>query len=103
MIYHYVASRANGQLIEGDHEARDVNDLLVFLTRNQLKPISVTKVIAAGGLKRDLFVSRVISMQEKIFLAKHLALMLRLGTDLFRALDILIEDTGRPAMKLFLK
>ncbi len=103
MIYHYVASRANGQLIEGDHEARDVNDLLVFLTRNQLKPISVTKVIAASGLKRDLFVSRVISMQDKIFLAKHLALMLKLGTDLFRALDILIEDTGRPAMKLFLK
>jgi len=41
-------------------------------------------------------------VEDKVFLTKYLALMLKVGTDLFKAIDILIVDFDKPAIKSIL-
>jgi type II secretory pathway component PulF len=43
-----------------------------------------------------------ITTSDKVFLTKYLALMLRVGTDLLAAINILIEDFDKPAVRVFL-
>ena len=45
---------------------------------------------------------RHINTSDKVFLTKYLALMLRVGTDLLSAINILILDFDKPAMRNFL-
>ncbi len=103
MQFHYLASQPSGKIIEGDTEAQGVAEVLEHLGAQGLKPISV-KVIKGGigkGLAKGLF-SSSISLIDKIFLTKYLSLMLKVGTDLFRAIDILIADFEKPAVKSLL-
>ncbi len=86
--------------MRGTAEAAGQNEALDFLTRKELKPVSVIAV-REGILHQEIF-ARNITATDVIFLTKYLALMLRVGTDLFRALDILISDFDKPAVKRFL-
>src|SRR3990167_3674746 len=43
-----------------------------------------------------------ITMTDKIFLSKYLSLMLKIGTGLLQAINILIEDFEKAAVKNFL-
>ena len=103
MQFHYLASQPNGKITEGDTEAQGLAEVLEYLGTQGLKPISV-KVVKKGltkGLTKGLF-SSPISLIDKIFLTKYLSLMLKVGTDLFRAIDILIVDFKKPAVKSLL-
>ncbi|KKU47384.1 MAG: General secretion pathway protein F, partial [Parcubacteria group bacterium GW2011_GWF2_46_8] len=51
--------------------------------------------------RRSIF-GNSITVQDKVFITKYLALMLRVGTDLFKAIDILIQDFEKPVIKSFL-
>lgn len=101
MLFHYIASQSNGKTIEGDKEALDTGELLAFLASQGLKPISIKVVKGVSERGRILF-GQSISVQDKIFLTKYLALMLKVGTDLFKAIDILIADLEKPAVKALL-
>jgi len=103
MRFHYVATQANGRTVEGDVEARGSNEVLAFLSAKGLKPVSIAKAKRKGLASKQIYIGRAINATDKIFLAKHLSLMLRVGTDLFRALDILIADTKKTPLKSFLK
>ena len=48
------------------------------------------------------FFFRKITLTDKVFLCKYLSLMLRVGTDLLSAINILIADFEKPAMRNFL-
>ncbi len=103
MRYHYVATQPNGQLVEGDTDAAVPNDVLQWLASQSLKPVSVKLIV--GKAKKgfgDILIGQTINLTDKVFLTKYLALMLKAGTDLFSAIDILIADFDKPVVKSFL-
>jgi type II secretory pathway component PulF len=100
MLFHYVAADAQGKMTEGDMEADALNDVLHFLGGKQLSPVSVKPVKQAKPGVRGYFTG--INTADKVFLTKYLALMLRVGTDLLSAINILIADFDKPAVNNFL-
>ncbi len=99
MLYHYIASDASGAVIESDFDAENLDVLLQYLAGRNLKPIAVNSL--KDSVKTSRF-SGNITIADKVFLAKSLSLMLRVGTDLLSAIDILIADFDKPAMKSLL-
>src|SRR5271155_404562 len=101
MLFHYVAVEPSGKVVESDFEADVVVDVLHYLAAKELRPISVKEVKAAGAGTINLW-GGGINTSDKVFLTKYLALMLRVGTDLLSAINILITDFDKPAVKEFL-
>lgn len=100
MVFHYVAADASGKMIEGELEGNDLQDALRWLAGKELRPVSVKPVEEKkGGL--TIF-EKGINTSDKVFLTKYLALMLRVGTDLMSAINILIDDFDKPAVRQFL-
>lgn len=101
MLFHYLASDKDGKMSEGDIEVDDFNQALQFLAGRELRPITVKPLKGGEGISsRRIFGG--INLTDKIFLCRYLALMLRVGTDLLSAINILIADFEKPAMKEFL-
>jgi type IV pilus assembly protein PilC len=101
MLYHYVASDKGGKIVEGDTDAENLAQVLRFLSSKELRPVTVTPLERKDrGVRQLLFGG--ITLTDKVFLTKYLALMLRVGTDLLSAINILIGDFDNPAMKNFL-
>lgn len=102
MIFHYIASQPSGKVTEGEIDAAGPAEVLEQLAVKGLRPVSIKAMRGAekaGG--RKIFTS-AITVTDKVFLTKYLALMLKVGTDLFRAIDILIADFDKPAVKALL-
>ncbi|MBI2623598.1 MAG: type II secretion system F family protein [Candidatus Liptonbacteria bacterium] len=100
MLYHYVASDKTGKVVEGDTDAENLAQTLKFLSSKELRPVTVTSLEKKGGGVLRIFGG--ITVTDKVFLTKYLALMLRVGTDLLSAVNILIGDFENPAMRNFL-
>lgn len=100
MLFHYIASQQDGKVLESDMEAQDVGEVLNFLASRNLKPVSV-RPVSQIRLRPHIFGGK-ITMTDKIFLSKYLALMLKIGTGLLQAINILIEDFEKPAIRNFL-
>lgn len=101
MLFHYSAVDASGKAVEADYEAGAVGDVLHFLGEKGLKPLSVKEVKRKDA---DIFQRWFggINTSDQVFLTKYLALMLRVGTDLLSAINILIADFDKPAVHDFL-
>jgi type II secretory pathway component PulF len=101
MVFHYIAADTTGQMTEGDLEGNDLQDALRWLAGKELRPVSVKAVeqkkkgISLGG-------GGTVNTSDKVFLTKYLALMLRVGTDLMSAINILIDDFDKPAVRQLL-
>ncbi len=102
MHFHYIASKANSGIIEGDFEADNLAGVLEHLASQGLKPVSVKVRKDFESAGRFNIFSQSVTITDKIFLAKYLALMLKVGTDLFKAIDILIADFDKPSVKALL-
>ncbi len=100
MLYHYRASDKNGKIIEGDYETDTQAQALQYLATKNMRPISVKAMKIGKVPSRKIFGG--INLTDKVFLTKYLALMLKVGTDLLAAIDILIADFDKAAMKNFL-
>jgi type IV pilus assembly protein PilC len=100
MLYHYLAADKNGKILEGDLDADNLEQVLRFLGGKELRPISVQPVKETVSRVRSL--AGGIKISDKVFLTKYLSLMLKVGTDLLSAINILIADFDKPAMKSFL-
>lgn len=106
MRFHYIASLPSGRVTEGNIDAGSPAQVLEWMAAQGYKPISIKAVSEAEGgallaLTRGLF-SKGINLTDKVFITRYLSLMLKVGTDLFRAIDILISDFDKPSVKLFL-
>lgn len=101
MQFHYVAAQANGRLVEGDVDAVNEGEVLSFLSRKGLKPVSVDAINKNSLRSKELLSGRV-TIADQIFISKYLALMLKIGTGLIEAINILIEDFTKPAVKSIL-
>ena len=103
MRFHYIASQPTGKVIEGDFEASGPAEVLEYLANQGLRPISIKIVKGVEEVGRGLFIFRKgIRVADKVFLTKYLSLMLKVGTDLLKAIDILIVDLDNPAMRALL-
>lgn len=100
MLYHYIATDKEGKLQEADHEAANLEEALRFLAGRELRPVSVKPLTTSRSLLGSAFGK--INLADKVFLTKYLSLMMRVGTDLLAAINILIADFDKPAMKNFL-
>ena len=100
MLYHYRAADSAGKIIEEDLDAGSLQEALQNLSGKGLSPVSVKemKQVKSGFLG----MSGKITISDKVFLTKYLALMLRVGTDLLSAINILIADFEKPALRNFL-
>lgn len=101
MRFHYVASDPTGRIIEDNFEAQNSYDVLNFLAKKGLRPISI-KISRNIDINLRKFFGQNITIEDKIFLTKYLSLMLRAGTDLFKAITILIQDFEKPVLKALL-
>jgi type IV pilus assembly protein PilC len=99
MVYHYRASQENGRIIEGEYEADTLAVVLQYLGTHHLRPLNIKVVQRSGG--SPIFGGH-ITTTDKIFLTRYLALMLKVGTDLLSAINILVTDFQKPAVKSFL-
>jgi len=103
MRFHYIASQPNGKVVEGDFEASGPAEVLEYLANQGLRPISIKLVKGVEEVSRGLFIFRKgITVTDKVFLTKYLSLMLKVGTDLLKAIDILIADLENPTIKALL-
>jgi type IV pilus assembly protein PilC len=102
MLYHYRAADQGGNIVEGEVDAEVLQEALQLLSQKNLRPISLKPIKAEEkGIFGKWFGGR-ITVADKVFLTKYLALMLRVGTDLLSAVNILIADADKPAMRNFL-
>ena len=101
MQFHYLAADKNGKIIEENLDASSMEEALTIIFNKGLKPINIKPIKEIIKLKGGLFKSSM-SVQDKIFLMRYLSLMLKVGTDLFKAIEFLSEDFEKPATRLFL-
>lgn len=97
MLYHYLAADSSGKVQEADYDAESVGQVLQYLAGRDLRPIAVKALKERVGGVRGAFGG--ITIGDKVFLTKYLSLMLKVGTDLLGAINILIADIEKPAMK----
>lgn len=102
MQYHYIASQPDEKVVENDVEAKDVPEVLTFLASRGLKPISVTALSSRKGTLNVSLFGGNITLTDQVFISKYLALMLKIGTGLLQAINILIDDFTKPAVRAFL-
>ena len=103
MLFHYIAADKDGRVFQADVDASSLEEVLGLIAKQNWKPISIKPLKEIVSIKSRLFsFGESITLQDRIFLLKYLSLMLRVGTDLFKAIDILIKDFDKPAVKNFL-
>ncbi len=102
MKFTYTAIKPDGKMTSGEMEAMGAAQVLEFLATQGLRPVSLKKESAETATKKFQLLQANITIADKIFLTKYLALMLRIGTDLFHAIDILIADFDKPAVRVLL-
>ncbi|MEK7147086.1 MAG: type II secretion system F family protein [Patescibacteria group bacterium] len=100
MRFHYIASQPDGRIVEGEFEGQGTAEVLEFLASRGLRPVSLKAIKSLQTGVR--FFGAGINLTDKVFMTKYLSLMLKVGTDLFRAIDILISDFDKPALKSIL-
>ncbi len=101
MKFNYKAQDATGKIIEGSAEEPNTGAVLEMMASKGWKPISIIPEKQFERKTKGIF-GGSITITDKIFLAKYLALMLKVGTDLFRAINILIANFDKAAMKSLL-
>lgn len=101
MEFKYKAATETGEIVEDKLTAPNQKMALSYLSSKKLKPIYLKEVKTKGIFNINLS-SKKIELEDIVFLTKYLALMLKVGTDLFNAIDILIEDFDKPAVRSFL-
>jgi len=102
MKFFFRAVQQDGRVTEGIIEALTDTEALAQITRKGLRPLTLKPERRLGGIKR-FFAGHKITTEDKVFITKYLSLMLKVGTDLFKAIDILIEDFDKPAVRALLQ
>jgi len=103
MLFEYKAAKKDGSITKGKIEARNELEVLRFLKNRNLTPISIkAKPLILKKISLGSLFKKEISLKDKLFLTKYLSLMLKVGTGLLDALEILRRDFKNPTVKDFL-
>ena len=98
MRFTYRAIDQKGKTAEGIIEATSMSEALLKIAQRNLRPLSLKPVKALELNLKNIFGQKV-NLEDKVFITKYLSLMLRVGTDLFKAINILIDDFDKPVVK----
>ena len=104
-LYHYRASDAGGNIINGTLEAREERLVVQHLQQGGLIPLRISEKDESSGLKGGLslnlgrFQGHRVPLSEVVHFTQELAALLKAGLPLDRSLQALQEVTARPAMK----
>ncbi len=101
MLFHYKAVDNQKRIKEGEFEAVDSATVLGYIASQGLVPITIKQVKKKKGFNFSIG-KESITLKDKVFLIKYLSLMLQVGTDLFKAIDILITDSVEGPVRRFL-
>lgn len=91
MKFRYKALDAQGKIVEDTLQATGATDALVKIGGMKLRPVALQEIRALPFDLKKYFQGK-ITLQDKIFIMKYLSLMMKVGTDLFKAINILIDD-----------
>lgn len=103
--YIYEACNKDNKIIRGEYEADSSEDVMDYLTRHNLTPVSI-KPIQAVTEKKDLLAIQLfdkINTIDIMFLVRNLATTLKAGLSIVESLDILIKDTEKKLMRKVLQ
>jgi type IV pilus assembly protein PilC len=98
MRFRYKAIDQRGKIVENFLDAATMSDALLQVASMGMKPVSLKPANAMKFDFKSVF-GQKISLEDKVFITRYLSLMLKVGTDLFRAINILILDFDKPAVK----
>lgn len=98
-FYKYVVTTASGQRIEGEKESPTKEDLVAYLQSQSLTIISISENIGVNINK--IFQSDIggLPLNEKVVLIKQLSTMVGANIPIIQAIDILIQQTDKKALK----
>ncbi|MBI5077803.1 MAG: type II secretion system F family protein [Candidatus Yonathbacteria bacterium] len=103
-IFIYEVYNSDGAIVRGEYEAITRDEVVEYLLRRDLTPISVTPL--SGGKKRfnlSITFFEKITPVDILFLVRNLSATVKAGLSIVEALDILIADTEKKVMKNMLR
>ncbi len=97
----YEAYNKDGSISRGEHEGDDRHDVIEYLSKHALTPISIKRLHSVGSGKGILSIQLFESIKpvDIMFFVRNLATTTKAGLSVVESLDILIEDTEKPVMK----
>jgi len=101
----YEAYAKDGSIVRGEHESGERQDVIEYLSKHNLTPISIKRLHSVGG-KRGLLSMQFfdsIKPVDIMFFVRNLATTTKAGLSVVESLDILIEDTEKVSMKKILQ
>lgn len=103
-IFIYEVYKKDGTTARGEYEASTREEVVEYLLRRDLTPISV-ETIRGGKAGLDLSISlfEKVKSVDILFLVRNLSATVKAGLSIVEALDILIADTEKKMMKNILR
>jgi type IV pilus assembly protein PilC len=103
--YLYEASNKENKITHGEYEANSPEEVIGYLTKRDLIPISVKSINDISRSKDilsiQLFAS--ISSVDIMFFVRNLAITVKAGLSIVEAFEILVKDTKNKLMKKILE
>src|SRR3989344_493821 len=99
--FYYIASNQKGDIKEGEIEAGNEAEVLEYLQKSELSPVSIVQQKKASAKLSSAIFQR-FSLSDKIMFARNMALMIRSGISITEAIDIMLDDTQNAALKKIL-
>ena len=96
--YIYIAYNQKGDLVEGEMETPTQNIVLDYMQKHDLFPVSIQEK-KKGKAGRGISFFESISVMDRIMFARNMALMMRAGISISEAIDIMLDDAQKPALK----
>ena len=99
--YIYEAYNKNNKIVQGEYDALSREDMMDYLTRHSLTPVSIKAIHEFNSTKKVLSVNlfESISSVDMMFLVRNLATTIKVGLSIVEALDVLIKDASNKLMK----
>lgn len=97
----YEAYNRTGEVVRGEYEGSRKDEVVEYLVKRDLTPISVEAITARGrgGSLLAISLFERIAPVDIMFLVRNLATTIKAGLPIVESLDILIADTEKPIMK----
>ncbi|KKU81349.1 MAG: General secretory pathway component, cryptic [Parcubacteria group bacterium GW2011_GWA1_47_8] len=101
----YEAYTREGAITHGEYEGATRDEVVAYLIKRDLTPISVDALKGQGGGGKGLSLTLFerVGPVDVMFLVRNLATMVKAGLSIVEALDILIADAEKNIMKRVLQ
>ncbi len=99
--YIYEAYNKDNKIIHGEYEATSNEEVVEYLTKHYLTPVSIRSIDAVSKSKDFLSIQLFdkITSVDIVFLVRSLSTTIKAGLSMVESLDILIKDTKKKSMK----